>query len=151
MSYRNLNTSEKLKVLVKRYSFRKLVELELEPNGRIRRNFIKAEEVTNVLYAIAVDGKMMYIGKTKCLWKRLDTYRNAKYWKNAFDSNKQKTQMLEDCIKAGKVEIYVRDCVSMTILTDVGDVSLTTMHSEETRFIKLFTPEWNIQHNRKKK
>lgn len=144
--YSDFSHDRKLRALVERYSFRKLTQLELDDTGRISRRFVKRKEVTDVLYAIVVDGDVKYIGKTNCLWKRFDTYRNAKYWKNAFDSNKAKTQLLEDCVSKGTVDIYVRDCVSINILTDVGNVHLTTMHSEETRFIKLFSPEWNVQH-----
>lgn len=145
MKYKNLNSKEKLDVLKKRFKFTHLTTLELD-GDRIKRNFIKPKEVTNVLYAIAIDNELMYIGKTNCFWKRMDTYRNSKYWKNANTSNVEKTEKLEQAIKAGKkVDIFVRQCVVLTINTEVGNVIVTTMHTEEPRFIKQFKPSWNVQ------
>lgn len=145
MKYKNLTKKDKLNVLKNRFKFTHLVKLEMD-GDRIRRNFIKPKEVTNVIYAIAIDDELVYIGKTNCFWKRMDTYRNSKYWKNANPSNVQKTEKLENAIKAGKkVDIYTRKCVALTINTDVGNVLITTMHTEEPRFINQFKPEWNIQ------
>ncbi|QHJ78843.1 MAG: hypothetical protein [Caudoviricetes sp.] len=145
MSYQDLSEKGKLDVLRKKFRFNQLVRLDLD-EGRVRRNFVKPKEVENVIYAIAIDDELKYIGKTKDLWKRMDTYRSSKYWKNANPSNVDKTEKLETAIKAGqKVELYIRKCVSINIDTEVGDILITTMHSEETRFIKQFKPLWNIQ------
>lgn len=145
MKYKNLSSKDKLNVLKNRFKFTHLVTLDMD-GGRIRRNFVKPKQVTNVIYAISIDDELKYIGKTNCFWKRMDTYRNSKYWKNANPSNVQKTENLENAIKAGKkVEIFIRTCVSLTINTAIGNVVVTTMHTEEPRFISQFKPEWNIQ------
>ena len=148
MKYKHLSQKDKLDVLRKRFNFTHLVKLDLD-GGRVRRNFVKAKELTNIIYAITIDDELKYIGKTNCLWKRMDTYRNSKYWKNANASNVLKTEKLEQAIQSGKkVDIYIRRCVSMTINTQVGSVVVTTMHTEEPRFINQFKPEWNIQFGR---
>ena len=46
----------------------------------------------HIIYAIAIDHEVVYIGQTKDFWKRTDTYKNSKYWVNAYESNKKKTQ-----------------------------------------------------------
>lgn len=145
MKYKHLSSKDKLNVLEQRFNFTKLVTLDMD-GDRVRRNFVKPKEVENVIYAIAIDDELKYIGKTNCLWKRMDTYRNSKYWKNANPSNVQKTEKLETAINAGKkVEIFIRKCVSLNMKTDIGNVVITTMHTEEPRFIHQFKPEWNIQ------
>lgn len=145
MKYKHLSDKDKLDVLKKRFNFVHCVTLDLD-DDRVRRNFVKPKEITNVVYAIAIDNELKYIGKTNCLWKRMDTYRNSKYWKNANPSNIKKTEKLEKAIKSGKqVDIYIRRCVSLQVSTDVGSVIVTTMHTEEPRFINQFKPEWNVQ------
>lgn len=146
MNFKNLSAKDKLDVLIKRFDFKYLTTLEMDEDDRIKRSFIKPKEISYVIYAISIDDELKYIGKTNCFWKRMDTYRNSKYWKNAFQSNVSKTESLERAIKAGKkVKIHTRKCVCLTTRTKIGEVLLTTMHSEEPRFIKQFKPEWNIQ------
>lgn len=146
MTYKNLTNKEKLEVLTKRFNFNYLTTFEMDDDNRLRRNFIKPKEVTNVIYAISIDDELVYIGKTNCFWKRMDTYRNSKYWKVANVSNVEKTEKLEEAVKSGKkVEIFTRKCATLSVNTELGDVVVTTMHSEEPRFIKQFKPSWNIQ------
>lgn len=90
----------------------------------------KRGEHTNLVYAILVDHKLKYIGKTKDFSVRVHTYRNAKYWCNAFRSNKVKTNRLENAVTRGRqVEFY---CV----------------YSDEYEYLEVeminrFNPTWN--------
>lgn len=125
--------------LTSRFGFSKLCCLSLDKEKKINRKFVKPKEIIHAMYAFVIDGELVYIGKTKCLWKRFDTYRNAKYWKGAFVSNAIKTDLLENAIKKGTVELYVRECPNM----EVNSKILTTLHIEEPRVINHFKPKWN--------
>tara|TARA_B100000700_G_C14749987_1_gene717078 strand:- start:152 stop:493 length:342 start_codon:yes stop_codon:yes gene_type:complete len=87
-------------------------------------------EFTDIVYAISIDGKVKYIGKTNDFGVRVHTYRNAKYWKNAWISNKRKTKYLETAVRGGKqVEFYCLECES---------------HEQvEKELIEKINPPWN--------
>lgn len=57
------------------FSFIKYVQLQLEPDFTIKP--IVVANKLNVVYAIAVDDELVYIGKTKNLRKRINYYRNC--------------------------------------------------------------------------
>ncbi|AKR15977.1 endonuclease [Citrobacter phage IME-CF2] len=77
----------------------------------------------------------MYVGKAKDMWKRLDTYRNSKYWKEANPSNILKTARLEMAIKK-------RKRVNLIVTTHDEE----TYHDYEINMIRKINPEWNKQH-----
>lgn len=145
-----MTNKEKLHTLKTRFGFKKMCDLSIDPKTmRLSFGQIKRNDYTNIIYAISINNSLMYIGKSTDFAKRIDTYKNAKYWKNAWKSNKNKTTWLEDAVKRGQiVEFYYRECVSFRPNTPVGVVVLTTMHAEEPRFISKFNPPWNIQHNK---
>lgn len=132
-----------MKDLTDRFGFKKLCNLKLDNTGRIDRSFTKINEYLNVLYAFVINNQIMYIGKSVHLYKRFDTYRNSKYWKNAHTSNKIKTELLEKHISVDNVELYVRQCPMMIVGTNNSQTVITSMHLEEHHIIKFFSPDWN--------
>ena len=122
------------------YSFKKFCSASMDrKTKRLSFGNVAKGQYVNIIYCIAIDQEVVYIGQTKDFWKRTDTYKNAKYWKNAWKSNKMKTQLMEDAIKSGKtVDFYFRQCFN------------DTMDLEEPRFVETLNPEWNVHHNRKK-
>lgn len=145
-----MNNKEKLHILKSECGFNKLCELSISTEtNRLSFGHIKKNQYVYIIYAICIDDNLVYIGKSQEFHKRIDTYKNAKYWKNAWVSNKNKTKWLENAVKRGsKVEFFYRSCNIYNPDTPVGVVDLTSMHEEETRFIKKFNPPWNIQHNK---
>lgn len=145
-----MNNKQKLCTLKSRFGFVKLCDVTIsDKTKRLYFEGVKKGSHKDIIYAITIDDSLVYIGKSGDFHKRTDTYKNARYWKNAWPSNKNKTKWLERAIiKGQKVEVYYRKCVSMWITTPVGKFNLTSMHAEEPRFIKKFNPPWNIQHNR---
>lgn len=132
-----------MKDLTTRFGFKKICSLRLDDDNRISRDFARPREYMNVIYAIVINGEIVYLGKTNCLWKRFDTYRNSKYWKNANESNKIKTDLLERHILVDNVELYVRQCPMMIVGDGEKQIVITSMHLEEPRIIKFFSPAWN--------
>lgn len=106
--------------------------LSLGRDKRICRNFVKCGDYRHCVYFIEIDGVIVYVGKCRDLWKRLDTYRNSKYWKEANPSNILKTCRLEMAIKKKKV---VRLLVSTHSEIDY--------HDYEIEMIRTLKPEWN--------
>ncbi|AAQ17970.1 DenA endonuclease II [Aeromonas phage Aeh1] len=126
-----------------KFGFKKMCDLSLDKEGKIDRSFVKPKQMTFVLYAFVVNGVVHYIGKTNDLWKRFDTYRNSKNWKNAFVSNQIKTDLLEKTIAKTGVELYVKECPTFFIGSNSKAITVTSMHLEEPKVIKHFNPEWN--------
>lgn len=145
-----MNNKEKLFTLIDQHGFIKLCDVNINPKtNRLSFGMLKRGQYTNIIYAICIDKSLVYLGKSTDFWKRTDTYKNAKYWKNAWQSNKNKTNWLEKAINRGQcVEVYYRQCDNYNTETDIGTVSITTMHEEEPQFIQKFNPPWNIQHNK---
>ena len=125
------------------FGFKKLCDLKLDNSGKIDRSFSTPKQMRYVIYAFVVDGSVMYVGKSVDLWKRFDTYRNSKNWKNAFVSNQIKTDLLEKTIIKKGVELYVKECPTIYLGDKSHSVVVTSMHLEEPRLIKHFNPEWN--------
>lgn len=109
--------------------------LSLDKDKRICRNFVKSGEFRHCVYFIEIDRRVVYVGKCRDLWKRLDTYRNSKYWKEANSSNVLKTRRLEMAIKK-------RKNVELVVTTHDED----SYHDYEVEMIKKLNPEWNKQH-----
>lgn len=97
--------------------------------GRLKFN-CKPQQFQNIVYAILVNDKLVYIGLTKDFYTRVHTYRNALYWKNAFRSNKRKTHMIENAVMRGRdVSFY---CLNSA-----------NMEYDERLLIKHLNPKWN--------
>lgn len=126
--------------LVNHYGFRKFCSASIDrKTKRLSFGNVYKGQYTNIIYCIAIDDEVVYIGQTKDFWKRTDTYKNSKYWAKAWVSNKKKTQCMEDAVKSKKrVDFYYRQCFN------------DTMNLEEPRFVDEFKPDWNIHYNRKK-
>ncbi|QDH49133.1 endonuclease II protein [Pantoea phage Phynn] len=112
--------------------------LTLGKDKRICRNFVKCGQLRNCVYFIEIDGVIVYVGKARDMWKRMDTYRNSKYWQVANPSNILKTSRLEMAIKKGK-------CVRLIVDT----YTELDYHEVEIVMIKTHNPEWNKQHYEK--
>ncbi|WOL25220.1 endonuclease [Klebsiella phage iPHaGe-KPN-11i] len=113
----------------------KVYKMSLDKCGRIDRSFVKCGELRNCVYCIEIDNVIVYVGKAKDMWKRLDTYRNSKYWREANPSNILKTARLEMAIKK-------RKRVNLIVTTHDED----TYHDFEINMIRKINPEWNKQH-----
>lgn len=111
--------------------FDKITTLELDEENRINRKFVRKNEIADCIYMFVVENRILYIGKTNCLWKRFDTYRNSAYWKGAFRNNVKKTKILEKQIRKNKmVDVYVKRCEHY-------------YHQEEKSLIRFFKPVLN--------
>lgn len=145
-----MTNKEKLHILKTQCGFDKLCDVTIsDKTNRLSFGSIKKNQYINIIYAICIDDNLVYIGKSQEFHKRIDTYKNAKYWKNAWVSNKNKTRWLEKAVRKGqKVEFFYRTCDTFCPETPVGKIGITTMHEEEPRFIKKFNPPWNIHHNK---
>lgn len=116
-------------------TFGVIFPLRLGSDKRIDRSFVKCGELRNCVYCIEIDNVIVYVGKAKDMWKRLDTYRNSKYWREANPSNILKTARLEMAIKK-------RKRVNLIVTTHDED----TYHDFEINMIRKINPEWNKQH-----
>lgn len=130
----------KLLKLVNDYGFKKFCSVSIDrKTKRLSFGNVSKGQYTNIIYCIAIDNEVVYIGQTRDFWKRTDTYKNAKYWVKAWKSNKMKTQLMEDAVKSKKtVDFYYRQCFTDTI------------NIEEPHLVDEFKPNWNIHYNRKK-
>ena len=136
-----------MKDIANEYSFIEYAELSLLDDCTI--DLVHEKNKQNVIYAIAVDNELMYIGKTKNLRKRINYYRTAI---NRTDqtSDSVKSSKIFDALMAGKsVKFYARQCFNLSMTNELGTMSISTTDLEEPMFIKLFNPPWNTQHKRK--
>lgn len=138
-----------MKLFVDEYSFIKYATLELNASGDI--DLISVPNKKNVVYAIAVDDVLMYIGKTKNLRKRINYYRTSINRKEQ-TSDSAKSILIHDALYEGKrVDFWARQCFNLSMTNELGTLSVETMSLEEPMFIKLFNPPWNTQHKEKNK
>jgi len=114
------------------YDFNHIERLKLDKEKRIDRSFVKCGDLKFCVYCIVIDNDLVYIGKARDMWKRLDTYRNSKYWKVANPSNILKTCRLEMAIRK-------RKCVELRIITS----NENDYHQLEVDMIRTHNPEWN--------
>lgn len=114
------------------YDFNHIERLKLDKDKRIDRSFVKCGDLMFCVYCIVIDNDLVYIGKARDMWKRLDTYRNSKYWKVANPSNILKTCRLEMAIRK-------RKCVEFRIITS----NEIDYHQLEVDMIKKHNPTWN--------
>ncbi|QPI18021.1 endonuclease [Pectobacterium phage POP12] len=104
----------------------------MDQEKKINRGFVKQGEVSFCVYSIFIDDRLVYIGKCRDLWKRLDTYRNSKYWKDANPSNVLKTARIEYALRKHK-----------TVELRIIESSETDYHQLEADLVLRFSPEWN--------
>jgi RNA polymerase sigma-70 factor (ECF subfamily) len=136
-----------IKEIATEYSFIKYTELELDDNGSIKQ--LSIPNKYNVIYAIAINDELVYIGKTKNLRKRINYYRTAINRKDK-TSDSTKSALIHAALKEGsKVEFYARQCFNLSMTNELGTMTIATIDLEEPLFIKLFNPPWNIQHKKK--
>lgn len=133
-----------MKLFADEYSFIKYASLNMNDNGDI--DLLTVPNKCNVIYAIAVDDELVYIGKTKNLRKRINYYRTSINRKDQ-TSDSSKSIMIHEALMAGlKVEFWARQCFNLSMTNELGTMSVETMSLEEPMFIKLFNPPWNVQH-----
>ncbi|WJZ28127.1 endonuclease [Serratia phage 92A1] len=136
-----------MNTLTKQYGFVEYAELKLNADGTIDQ--VECENKKNVVYAISVDGELMYIGKTKNLKKRIGYYRTAINRKD-HNSDSTKSTMIHEALYNGiRVKFYARQCFNLSMTNELGTMSISTTDLEEPLFIKVFNPPWNTQHKRK--
>lgn len=134
--------------IAKEYSFIKYTRLEILQDCTIAP--IKIPNKENVIYAIAIDDRLVYIGKTKNLIKRINYYRTAINRKNSTSDSVKSAKIYDALIQGKKVEFFARQCFNLSMTNELGTMLISTTDLEEPMFIKLFNPDWNIQHTRKK-
>ncbi|AKA62082.1 endonuclease II [Proteus phage vB_PmiM_Pm5461] len=132
----------------KQFGFVKYLELNLD-NNEISPIPIELKTKRNVIYAIEVDGQLVYIGKTKNLRKRINYYRTSMN-RQTWTSDSTKSKNIYDSLNQGKsVIFYYRQCFDLVAKNDLGQMEISTMDLEEPIFIKMFNPDWNTQHKEK--
>ena len=136
-----------MKPIADEFSFIKYASLNMNDNGDI--DLITVPNKSNVIYAIAVDDELMYIGKTKNLRKRINYYRTAINRKDYTSDSYKSTQIHEALMDGKKVEFWARQCFNLSMTNELGTMSVETMSLEEPMFIKMFNPPWNTQYARK--
>ncbi|QPI13885.1 endonuclease II [Serratia phage 4S] len=133
-----------MKTLSEKFGFIEYAELKLNEDGNI--DPIEVENKKNVVYAIAVNDELMYIGKTKNLKKRIGYYRTAINRKGQNSDTAKSTAIHEALYKGISVKFYARQCFNLSMTNELGTMSISTMDLEEPMFIKLYNPPWNTQH-----
>lgn len=134
--------------LIENYGFVKYTCLVLE-NDQIVLPKIKNR--LNVLYAIAVNNELVYIGQTSNLRKRINYYRTSINRKDS-TTDTRKSRYIHDAIKSGKiVTFYYRQCFDLFIENPQGKNIVSTADIEEPVLITKFKPEWNTNYVKKKK
>ncbi|AEO97149.1 endonuclease II [Salmonella phage vB_SenM-AKM_NP4] len=136
-----------MKDIANEFSFIKYAELELLEDASIKT--IEVPNKKNVVYAIAVDDELVYIGKTKNLRKRINYYRTAINRKDQTSDSVKSAKILEALMEGKKVEFWARQCFNLSMTNELGTMSVETMSLEEPMFIKRFNPPWNTQHKAK--
>ncbi|ULA52743.1 endonuclease [Enterobacter phage vB-EclM_KMB20] len=137
-----------MKDIANEFSFIEYTQLKLLPDCTIDQ--VQVPNKLNVVYAIAVDDELVYIGKTKNLRKRINYYRTAINRKDQ-TSDSTKSAKIYDALMSGKtVSFYARQCFNLLINNELGEMSISTMDLEEPLFIKKLNPPWNTQHKGKK-
>ncbi|QQG32197.1 endonuclease II [Citrobacter phage CkP1] len=138
-----------MKDIANEYSFIEYTELTLLDDCTI--DLVQVPNKQNVVYAISVDGELVYIGKTKNLRKRINYYRTAINRKDHTSDSAKSAKIYDALIAGKKVSFYARQCFNLLINNELGQMSVETMSLEEPMFIKKFNPPWNTQHKSKSK
>ncbi|HFG0931980.1 endonuclease II [Klebsiella phage EI] len=138
-----------MKEIADEFSFIKYVSLELDESDCTIKQ-LEVPNKFNVVYAIAVDDELVYIGKTKNLRKRINYYRTSINRRDTNSDSVKSAKIFDALISGKKVEFYARQCFNLLINNELGEMSISTMDLEEPMFIKKFNPPWNTQHRIKK-
>ena len=131
---------------LRQIGFQFLTDIQLDQNDLLQ---INKNDVKNQVYAIYINDKLVYIGKTKRWRKRWDTYRNAINWVSAYSSNVKKTSLITEAIKQGyDIKVYYKQAIFQCPFKDFdnNELIVQSLLEEEKRMIKKFKPKWNIQH-----
>ena len=118
-----------ISVVASEYSFTHYATLMMDED---KIALIDKETKTNVLYAIAIDGKLVYIGKT-------NNFRKSKTT-DSLKSERIHNALQNNCT----VEIYCRQCFEL----EFQGTMVNTMDLEEPILINKFNPVWNKHHKR---
>lgn len=114
---------------LRKMGFKFMDSPQLDEHGRIIFS-VRRGEFCGVVYAILVNDRLVYIGQTSDFFVRKHTYRNAKYWKNAWRSNKLKTSNIESNLKRGlDVSFYCLNSANVDF--------------DERLLIENLSPKWN--------
>jgi len=117
--------------------FELINEMSLSEKDRLDRSFARNLKISGI-YAWVIDGLIVYVGQTKNLYKRLDTYCNAKYWTNSNYCNVYKSYRLEQAVRRNQsVKLYMHEC-------DQNDLDVT-----EIKYINELKPTWNKKYSYK--
>lgn len=134
--------------LIENYGFVKYSCLELVDDEiilPIQRNRL------NVLYAIAVDNELVYIGQTTNLRKRINYYRTS-INRQIPTADTRKSKNIHEAIKEGKtVTFFYRQCFELNIKNPDGKDIISTADIEEPVLITKFKPQWNTNYVKKRK
>lgn len=126
------------------HGFKQIAELFIGDNDRIDRTFAKDPSLTHLIYAFKVGDTVAYIGQTKNLYKRMDSYANGKYWSNTNKSHIEKSELLEEAVRNGiPVTVWIKHCFKIVITTPNGSNVIANLDEEEKRYIELFDPPLN--------
>lgn len=116
--------------------FELIAEMRLSNKDRLDRSFARNLKISGI-YVWVIDGLVVYVGQTKNLYKRLDTYCNAKYWNNSNYCNVYKSYRLENAVrKHQRVQLYLLRC-------PISDLDVT-----EIKYINELNPTWNKKYSR---
>lgn len=130
-----------ISVVASEYSFTHYVTLMMDED---KIALIDKETKTNVLYAIAIDGKLVYIGKTNNLRTRINYYRTSVFRKSK-TTDSLKSKKIHDALQMNHtVEFYCRQCFEL----EFQGAMVNTMDLEEPILINRFNPLWNKHHKR---
>lgn len=130
-----------ISVVASEYSFTHYATLMMDED---KIALIDKETKTNVLYAIAIDGKLVYIGKTNNLRTRINYYRTSVFRKSK-TTDSLKSERIHNALQNNcTVEIYCRQCFEL----EFQGTMVNTMDLEEPILINKFNPVWNKHHKR---
>ncbi|ENA3507277.1 GIY-YIG nuclease family protein, partial [Shigella sonnei] len=110
-----------MKDIAAEYSFIKYTELELLEDATIKT--VDVPNKKNVIYAIAIDDELVYIGKTKNLKKRINYYRTAINRKDQTSDSRKSLMILDALMQGKKVEFWARQCFDLSVTNELGSMT----------------------------
>lgn len=134
--------------LTELYGFVKYSDVEVIDNQLI---LPKLTNRLNVLYAIAVNGEVMYIGQTVNLRKRINYYRTSINRQTPTADTRKSRQIHAEIEKGNQVTFYFRQCFELQVHNPTGKDTVSTADIEEPALINRFKPVWNTVYKNKHK
>ncbi|AAQ81523.1 denA endonuclease II [Aeromonas phage 31] len=129
---------------LEQHGFTQIAQLFIGENDRIDRTFAKNPDFKHLIYAFKVGDTVAYIGQTKNLHKRMDSYSNGKYWNNTNQSHIEKSELLEEAVRNGvPVTVWIKHCFKIVITTPFGSSVIANLDDEERKYIEIFDPPLN--------